>query len=236
MLGNTFQFASLSAALLFAGAVSAQAVSPPADMERRMAACTACHGSEGRATNIGYFPSLAGKPERYLFEQLRNFRDGRRRQADMEHLLANLSDAYLHEMAGHFATQPLPYSPPTPSNLSAEQLERGRVLMFEGDSRQDIPACASCHGERLTGVQPGIPGLLGLPRAYIAAQLGAWVAGQRSAAAPDCMAEVGRKLAGTDVQAVVGWLASQPMPGNPLAAESPPGELPMPCSALEASR
>ena len=198
-----------------------------------MAACTACHGPEGRATNVGYFPSLAGKPSRYLFEQLRNFRDGRRQQMDMKHLLANLSDGYLHEMAGYFAGQAFPYLPPEPSKLSTGQLAHGRSLIFDGDRERGIPACASCHGGALTGVQTGIPGLLGLPRAYIAAQLGAWVAGQRSARAPDCMAEVGRKLASADVQAVVGWLTSQPMPADPRPVASLPGKLPVPCSAVE---
>jgi cytochrome c553 len=33
----------------------------------------------------------------------------------------------------------------------------------------------------MTGVAPHIPGLLGLPRDYLNAQLGAWKAGQRRA-------------------------------------------------------
>ena len=28
-------------------------------------------------------------------------------------------------------------------------------------------ACASCHGSALTGVEPTVPGLLGLPRDYL---------------------------------------------------------------------
>jgi cytochrome c553 len=47
----------------------------------------------------------------------------------------------------------------------------------------------------MTGRAPFVPGLLGLPRDYLNAQLGAWRTGQRRALAPDCMAEVARKLA-----------------------------------------
>lgn len=233
MPGHSIRSFSLYAALLFLGAASAQSASGPHDMEHRVAACTACHGREGRATDSGYFPRLAGKPAGYLFEQLRNFRDGRRQQAQMNGLLVNLTDAYLREIAEYFATLDFPYPPPAPSKLSAQQLARGRSIVFGGDPARGIPACASCHGDALTGVQPGVPSLLGLPRIYIAAQLGAWVVGQRRALAPDCMAEVGRKLTSQDIQAVVGWLDSQPMPAGAKPALSLPRKPPTPCSALE---
>ncbi|RDI21903.1 cytochrome c553 [Pseudacidovorax intermedius] len=222
-------------ALLAGTATSAQAAD---EMQRRMAACTTCHGREGLATNSGYFPRLAGKPAGYLYDQLRSFRDGRRQQADMNHLLAQLSDAYLREMAEYFAGLDLPYPSPTPSDLPAAELARGRALVVDGDAARGIPACVRCHGPALTGVQPGIPGLLGLPRLYIASQLGAWVTGDRRALAPDCMAEVGRRLKSEDIRAVAGWLAAQPVPVNYKAvpAYALPAGLPVACSAMEAHR
>jgi cytochrome c553 len=45
---------------------------------QRSLACAACHGKEGRATSEGYFPRIAGKPAGYLYNQLRNFHEGRR--------------------------------------------------------------------------------------------------------------------------------------------------------------
>ena len=45
-------------------------------MAQRMQACSVCHGKEGRATNAGYFPRIAGKPAGYLYNQLLNFRTG----------------------------------------------------------------------------------------------------------------------------------------------------------------
>ncbi len=223
------------ASLALAGAAGAQPASPVgSDMERRMAACITCHGREGQATNSGYFPRLAGKPAGYLYEQLRSFRDGRRQQADMSHLLANLSDAYLREMAEYFAALDLPYPPPAPSDLPAAQLARGKAMVFEGDAARGIPACASCHGQALAGVQPGIPGLLGLPRLYIASQLGSWVTGDRRAPAPDCMAEVGRKLNNEDIRAVAGWLAAQPVPADAKPAAALPAGVSVACSAMGA--
>lgn len=232
MLGHTIRSVSLSAAFLLTGSAFAQPAQSLGDMELRAAACTTCHGLEGRATNSGYFPSLAGKPAGYLFEQLRNFRDGRRQQTYMNGLLTNLSDTYLRDMAEYFAALKPRHPQTSPSNVPAAQLAQGKSLIFNGDPGRSIPACASCHGQALMGVQPGIPSLLGLPRVYLAAQLGAWVTGQRRATAPDCMAEVGRKLTSQDIQAVVSWLSSQPVPPDAKPATSLPDDLPMPCSAM----
>lgn len=75
----------------------------PGTMAARVAACTACHGEQGRAGADGYYPRLAGKPQEYLYHQLLNFRDDRRQYRPMAHLLAGLPDAYLHEMAAYFS-------------------------------------------------------------------------------------------------------------------------------------
>ena len=83
-----------------------------ASMASRVLACTACHGKEGRATQEGYFPRIAGKPAGYLANQLLNFREGRRSYPQMTYLLEHLTDDYLREMAAHFAALELPYSPP----------------------------------------------------------------------------------------------------------------------------
>ncbi|HEY9097165.1 MAG TPA: cytochrome c4, partial [Hydrogenophaga sp.] len=90
-----------------AGQVAVHSV--PDTLGQRLMACTLCHGKEGRATNTGFFPRIAGKPEGYLYHQLRHFREGRRNNAGMTALLDTLSDAYLREIATHFARLELPY-------------------------------------------------------------------------------------------------------------------------------
>ena len=59
-------------------------------MAERTAACTACHGTQGKAGPDGYYPRLAGKPAGYLYNQLRNFQEGRRHYTLMAGLLAPL--------------------------------------------------------------------------------------------------------------------------------------------------
>ena len=191
------------------------------NMAERTRACTACHGDQGRAGPDGYYPRLAGKPAGYLYHQLRNFAEGRRHYGLMTRLVDPLSDAYMAEIAAHFASLHLPYPAPVPSSLSTDRLARGKTLVLQGEASRGLPACAQCHGERLTGVLPNVPGLLGLPLDYLNAQLGAWQTGQRKAHAPDCMAEVIRRIPQDDIIAVSSWLASQPLPANTRPAAVP---------------
>jgi len=181
-------------------------------LAQRLAACTTCHGKQGRAAPDGYHPRLAGKPAGYLLHQLQNFRDGRRHYGPMVALVDPLPDSYLQEMAEYFAALELPYPAPAPTGESAAVRERGRILATQGDAARGLPACSRCHGAALTGVLPAVPGLLGLPRDYLTGQLGAWVHGERRALAPDCMADIAKKLDGSDLVAVSAWLASQPVP------------------------
>ena len=204
----TLLTAQLQAA--YAADPAGQPRAPIADtMAQRMQACTPCHGAEGRAARDGYYPRIAGKPAGYLYEQLRSFRDGRRNQAAMSHLLGHLSDDYLAEMAQYFADLDLPYPPATAPSAGTSLLARGEMLVRRGDPAADLPSCTACHGDAMTGREPGTPGLLGLPRDYLVAQIGAWQAHQRRGIEPDCMADIARRLKPDDVLAVTSWLASR---------------------------
>ena len=55
---------------------------------------------------------------------------------------------------------------------------------------------------------------------------------ERHALAPDCMAEVGRKLTTADINAVASWLAVQPIPADPHPLAEPRARLPLRCSAM----
>ena len=208
----------------------------PDTLAQRLQACTVCHGQEGRATNAGYFPRIAGKPAGYLYHQLLHFRDGRRNNASMSFLLDHMSDAYLRDIATHFAGLDLPYPPPLPPAAGPADLARGEHLVRHGDPARGLPACVACHGASMTGVTPAVPGLLGLPRDCLIGQLGAWQTGLRQAFAPDCMARIARAMAPQDISAVASWLASQPVPvpAHPQAAL--PAPMPMECGLTPPAR
>ncbi len=196
------------------GAAPAVAATFEDTIAQRSQACTGCHGPQGRAAPDGYYPRLAGKPAGYLYNQLLNFRDGRRHYGLMTQLLEPLSDAYLLEIANYFASLHVPYPPPAAPTASAAVIEQGRQLVLKGRPDQQVPACVQCHGQRMTGVSPNVPGLLGLPHDYLNAQLGAWKTGKRQAHAPDCMGAVVKRLSLDDIQAVSSWLASQAVPAD----------------------
>ncbi|RZL29604.1 MAG: c-type cytochrome [Rubrivivax sp.] len=223
---------SLAACLLGLAVLGSAAAPVPDTLAQRALACTGCHGKEGRAAPDGYYPRLAGKPAGYLYNQLLNFRDGRRDYGLMSELIAPLSDAYLRELAGHFASLDLPYPPPQKPTLAAAELARGEALIRQGDPTRQLPACTACHGERLTGTQPAVPGLLGLSRDYLNGQLGAWRNGQRRAAAPDCMADIAKRLTEAEINLVTQVLAGEPMPADPHPAGAFLAPPPVRCGGL----
>ena len=202
----------------------------PDTMEQRVIACASCHAKKD--VNDQYFPRISGKPAGYLYNQLVNFREGRREFPVMNYMVAPLPDAYLHEIADYFAAGHLPSPPSQPTDASAAVLERGRVLVTHGDQGIKVPACIACHGEKLTGVAPAIPGLLGLPRDYVNAQFGAWRNKTRRALAPDCMAVITARLSLPDVYAIASWIALQPLPPDPRPASGLAQPLPLKCGSV----
>ncbi|XGA69588.1 c-type cytochrome [Duganella sp. BuS-21] len=227
---------SIAAALAVAPAATpAAAAIPPDTLEQRVAACLACHSVKERGD--AYFPRIAGKPAGYLYNQLRNFRDGRRHYPMMTYMVAHLPDDYLREIADYFAAQHPPYAAAAAgsgASATAAQLARGQTLARQGDAAQKIPACVSCHGAALTGVEPAIPGLLGLPSDYINAQFGNWKNHSRRATAPDCMADIAARLSDADVAAVSAWLSKQPPDAAARPAAGLPAALPMVCGSAPA--
>ena len=203
----------LATLLIAAAAQGAGAIPPvghgaaPDTIAARAQGCATCHGSAGQGT-VG-FPRIAGKPAGYIFNQLRNFRDGRRSYPPMNYLLEYLQDDYFEAMAAFFASQRIPLAPPERSTLSADELARGDSLVHQGDPARGVPPCVACHGPKLTGIEPGIPGLLGLSSRYISGQLEAWRAGTRHANPPDCMSAVAGRLSEDEITAVAGWLGSR---------------------------
>lgn len=218
-----------------ANAADAPARRPADTMAERVAACVACHGDQGRATTDGYYPRIAGKPAGYLFNQLVNFREGRRQNTTMNYLVANLPDSYLREIAEHFSSLNPPYAPPQPPAASAAVLERGRVLVTSGDAAKNLPACAACHGSALTGMAPAVPGLLGLSRDYLNAQFGSWSNRVRRAAAPDCMAQITSRLTPDDLGALTAYLSAQTVPPHATPATSSSEKPPLQCGSIPGS-
>ncbi len=222
-------------ALAAPGLAQAQAAPSkvPNTIEQRLKACAACHGEkgEGLSNKNEYYPRLAGKPAGYLYNQLINFRDKRRELAIMNYLVAFLSDNYLLEIASHYAALQPPFPAPS-TRASASELARGGALVNQGDAARGIPGCTACHGKTLTGLEPAIPGLLGLYPPYVTAQMGAWKNNARHAMKPDCMRDVAQRLTPDDIAAITAWLVAQPVPADPRPAAAGSLKLPLECGGI----
>lgn len=223
------------ALVLRAGVAFAQTSAPvanlPPDMAAHVLACALCHGPQGQGGTNPYFPRLAAKPAGYLFNQLQAFQQGRRRYAPMNYLLEYQRTDFLKTIASFFAAQSLTSAPQAPPTASQTVLAHGQDIVAHGVPETGVPPCSACHGSRLTGMQPAIPGLIGLNAQYITAQLGAWRYGTRTATAPDCMQSVAARLTDADVTAVAAWLSSQPLPADPSPAAAASYRLPLHCGS-----
>ncbi|HEX7813820.1 c-type cytochrome [Dyella sp.] len=226
-------------ALGFATTFAAQAADqppndmPPDTLQQRIAACTACHGTHGEGTpDTGFFPRLAGKPAGYLARQMQDFKQGLRKYPPMEYTVRYLSAQYMQEIAQYFAAQQVPYSPSPVPRVSHEAMKRGQALVTQGDAALKVPACSACHGSELTGVQPDIPGLVGLPYDYVSSQLGSWRTRTRATVAPDCMAQIAGRLTESDITAVSAYLATRQLPADMHAQPAGSVNPPLHCGVL----
>jgi cytochrome c553 len=237
MLARTWRAVVLAAAVLVAptSAVAGDEAVPAFrqldSMEARVQGCVTCHGQSGQGTNNDYFPRIAAKPAGYLYNQLVAFRDGTRKYPPMNYLIAYLPDSHLREIADYFAQQRPPFAPPLQTTVDASTLSRGQLLVTAGDSGKGIPACVACHGGGLTGMNPGIPGLVGLRPTYIAAQLTRWRVGDRHAAEPDCMKRIANRLSDADIAAVSAWLAGREPPKDASPESSNVVRMPLACGS-----
>lgn len=83
-------------------AVPAQAADLAAG-QAKAASCAVCHGPMGLATAPNT-PNLAGQPEPYLAEQLKNYRSGKREHAVMAVIAKPLTDPEIENLAAWYAS------------------------------------------------------------------------------------------------------------------------------------
>lgn len=75
--------------------------------QRQARQCAGCHGPKG-ISRVESYPSLAGRSEKYLQRQLKDFRSGERRNPMMSSIATNLSDEAIAALAHYYASLPGP--------------------------------------------------------------------------------------------------------------------------------
>jgi cytochrome c553 len=157
--------------------------------------CIACHGPNGNSVAPA-FPILAGQTARYVYLQLKDFKEGRRSEPQMEPFVKDLSRQDMFDLAAFFAAQK-----PRPNSFKAdpERVARGR-------KKADETLCTMCHLGGFIG-QNEIPRAAGQHYEYTVKQLRDFRTGKRTNDAGN-MASVSKTLSEQDIEDLGHYLAS----------------------------
>lgn len=93
----------LLAVLAVLSVTSVHAADKAKGKAKAAAACNVCHGNDGLSTQPNA-PHLAGQPEIYLAEQLKNYRSGKRSHEVMAVLAKPLTDEEIDNLAAWYAS------------------------------------------------------------------------------------------------------------------------------------
>ena len=136
--------------------------------------CAACHGTDGNAGAPAY-PKLAQQHPEYIIKQLQEFKSGKRPNAIMQPMAAQLSDADMRNIAYWATSQKAKPGFAKDKDLATlgERIYRG------GIGERQVAACAGCHSPNGAGIPAQYPRLSGQSSDYTVAQLKGFREGQR---------------------------------------------------------
>jgi len=199
--GRPFQAALLAFLVLTTSALPVLAGNPgnPAALARER--CAGCHGEDGNgvATSI---PKLAGQQSVYLLREMKDYRDGRRRNDIMTPMLAGLSDAELEGLAQHYAMQK-----PSPGVVTHPQrLALGKRIYMQGNPDSGVPACEGCHEANGEGAGK-FARVAGQHAEYSQEQLRQYASGERSNGVR-VMRTIAQRLTEEEKLAVIEYMSS----------------------------
>ena len=121
--------------------------------------CAACHGPDGNSANPEY-PILAGQSWRYIYIELKDFKEGRRSDPQMSPMAANLSQEDMIALGNYYAAQE---PKPVPFQFDGAKVDAGRKIA-------DAALCPMCHLGGFVG-QNEIPRVAGQWPQYVKKQL-----------------------------------------------------------------
>jgi cytochrome c553 len=121
--------------------------------------CVACHGANGNSTQPQY-PVLAGQTARYIYLQLKDFKEGRRTEPQMEPFVKDLTREDMFDLAAYFAAQK-----PRALAFKADAARAAR-----GKAKSDETLCTMCHLGGFIG-QNEIPRVAGQQYEYVVKQM-----------------------------------------------------------------
>jgi len=130
--------------------------------------CAACHGADGNSQNPEY-PILAGQSWRYIYIELKDFKEGRRSDPQMSPMAATLSQDDMIALGNYFAAQK---KQPISFPVDGAKVDAGRKVA-------DAALCPMCHLGGFVG-QNEIPRVAGQWPQYVKKQLSDFRAKRRT--------------------------------------------------------
>jgi cytochrome c553 len=130
--------------------------------------CFACHGPDGNSPNPDY-PILAGQSWRYVYIELKDFKEGRRSDPQMTPMAATLSADDMITLGNYFAAQK---QLPIKFQVDGAKVDAGRKT-------SEAVLCPMCHLGGFVG-QNQIPRVAGQYPQYIKKQLADFKARRRT--------------------------------------------------------
>ena len=158
-------------------------------------ACAACHGVDGNSPS-GQFPNLAGQTWRYIYVQLKDYKEGRRSDPVMTPMATSLSRQEMIDIANYFAAQPA-----KPSTFKTDE---GKIKL--GKAKADETLCSMCHLGAFAG-QNEIPRVAGQQYEYIVKQMRDFKARTRTNDAGN-MTSVAQTLNEADIENLAHYITS----------------------------
>jgi cytochrome c553 len=187
--------AARGAAFLFLLVIFHAAHAEPAAGKRKAAPCAACHGADGNSASA-QFPVLAGQTSRYLYLELKDFKEGRRSEPAMVPFVAKLSREDMLDLADYFAAQK-----PKPVAFRADAARVAR-----GKKKAEEVLCTMCHLGGFSG-QNEIPRVAGQHPEYVIKQLKAFKARTRTNDAGS-MTSVAQTITGQDIEDLAHYIST----------------------------
>jgi cytochrome c553 len=157
--------------------------------------CIACHGPNGNSS-VPQFPILAGQTARYVYLQLKDFKEGRRKEPAMEPIVKELTREDMFDLAAYFAAQRQ-----RPLEFKVDEARAAR-----GKAKADEVLCTMCHLGGFRG-QNEIPRVSGQHFDYIVKQLRDFKTYRRTNDAGN-MASVSKTLSDEDIIDLAHYLTS----------------------------
>ena len=191
------KFRAALTALLAFFAVSMNAHAQDVEAGKKKAeACVACHGPNGNS-QAGMFPVLAGQNERYIYLQLRDYKEGRRNNAMMSAVAAGLEKQDMKDLATYFSQQK--------QARTGFKVDPARVQA--GAKKAEESLCAMCHLGGMKG-QNEVPRVAGQQPEYVINQFKAFKARERTNDAGN-MTSLAQTLSEEDMINLAHWISDQ---------------------------